>query len=151
MLTPTLKHLAFTLLIVFSPFASSASENNPGYEKLASAQPTQNPDKVEVIEFFWYGCPHCYSFEPLIDKWSKTKPDNVQFIRQPAIFSKLWGKHAKAYFTAEALDAVDKIHTDFFNTIQNLKRNCKLKSSWPLFLSPMASKKKTSRKLTIHF
>lgn len=90
-----------------------------GYEKLASPQPTQNADKIEVIEFFWYGCPHCYAFEPLLEKWVKNLPKNVEFIRQPAAFNDLWSKHAKAYFTAEALGVVDKVHADFFDAIQN--------------------------------
>lgn len=91
---------------------------NPGYENLAAIQPTQDPDKVEVIEFFWYGCPHCYQFEPEIAAWKATLPENVNFIRQPAVFSDLWGKHAKAFFTAEVLGVVDKMHEDFFYAIQ---------------------------------
>lgn len=92
-----------------------------GYETLSPAHPTQNPDKIEVIEFFWYGCPHCYSFEPALEKWLKNKPENVDFIRQPVAFNELWGKHAKAYYTAEALGVVDKVHADFFDAIQNKK------------------------------
>ncbi len=94
-----------------------------GYETITPPQPTQNPDKVEVIEFFWYGCPHCYSFEPTLSKWLQNKPENVEFIRQPAVFSKLWGDHAKAYFTAEALGVVDKVHADFFDAVQNKKQS----------------------------
>jgi thiol:disulfide interchange protein DsbA len=82
----------------------------------------QNPDKIEVIEFFWYGCPHCYSLEPAMQAWLKTKPANVEFIRQPAVFSDVWGKHAKAYYVAEALDVVEKVHADFFDAIQNKKQ-----------------------------
>ncbi len=93
-----------------------------GYEKLSPEQPTQNQDKIEIIEFFWYGCPHCYSFEPLLDEWVKNLPDNVEFIRQPAVFNDLWGKHAKAYLVAEALGVVDKVHADFFDAIQNKKQ-----------------------------
>ncbi|MDF1582617.1 MAG: thiol:disulfide interchange protein DsbA/DsbL [Methyloprofundus sp.] len=89
-----------------------------GYENLKAVQPTQDANKVEVIEFFWYGCPHCYQFEPEIEAWKATLPDNVKFIRQPAVFSDLWGKHAKAYFTAEVLGVVDKVHADFFHAIQ---------------------------------
>lgn len=99
-----------------------ANAQSPGYEVLVNPQPTQNPDKVEVIEFFWYGCPHCYHLEPDMNKWLKTKPDNVEFIRQPAIFNSLWEKHAKAYFTAEALGVVDKVHADFFDAVQNKKQ-----------------------------
>ena len=105
------------------------AENNPpkysegkGYELVQPAQLTQDPDRVEVIEFFWYGCRHCYRFEPYLNKWQQQLPDNVQFIRQPAIFGPRWSMHAKAYFTAEALDIVDKVHSDLFDAIQNKKQ-----------------------------
>jgi len=114
-----LKKLLFLLLISLSTLTQAESL---GYETLSPAQPTQNQDKIEIIEFFWYGCPHCYSFEPVLDKWLKSKPENVEFIRQPAIFSQLWGKHAKAYLVAEALGVVDKVHADFFDAIQNKKQ-----------------------------
>ncbi|MCX7102163.1 MAG: thiol:disulfide interchange protein DsbA/DsbL [Methylobacter sp.] len=110
------------LLILLFSFTTLLKAEPVGYETLSPAQPTRNPDKVEIIEFFWYGCPHCYSFEPLLEKWVKELPKNVEFIRQPAVFSDLWGKHAKAYFTAEALGVVDKIHNDFFDAIQNKKQ-----------------------------
>ncbi|MGZ5052050.1 MAG: thiol:disulfide interchange protein DsbA/DsbL [Methylobacter sp.] len=106
------------LLLAFSALLKAEST---GYETLSPAQPTHDPNKIEVIEFFWYGCPHCYSFEPALEAWVKNKPKNVEFIRQPAVFSDLWGKHAKAYFTAEALGVVDKVHADFFDAIQNKK------------------------------
>jgi thiol:disulfide interchange protein DsbA len=114
-----LKKLIF--LFLFS-YASLSLAEPLGYETLSPAQPTQNQDKVEVIEFFWYGCPHCYSLEPAMEKWLKTKPANVEFIRQPAVFSELWGKHAKAYFVAEALGVVDKVHAALFDAIQNKKQ-----------------------------
>jgi protein dithiol oxidoreductase (disulfide-forming) len=102
-------------------FAASAFADG-GYETLTPAQPVQNPDKVEVIEFFWYGCPHCYHLEPAMVEWLKTKPANVEFIRQPAVFSEVWGKHAKAFFTADALGVQEKVHADFFDAIQNKKQ-----------------------------
>ena len=108
-------------LFLFSLSTLSHAETL-GYETLTPPQPTQNQDKIEVIEFFWYGCPHCYTLEPAMEKWLKTKPANVEFIRQPAVFSDLWGKHAKAYFVAEALGVVDKVHADLFDAIQNKKQ-----------------------------
>ena len=108
------------LFLLFSYTALLKAETT-GYETLSPAQPTQHADKIEVIEFFWYGCPHCYSLEPSMQQWLKTLPPNVEFIRQPAVFNEQWGKHAKAYFTAEALGVVDKIHADFFDAIQNKK------------------------------
>ena len=55
-------------------------------------------------------------------KWLETKPANVEFIRQPAVFSDLWGKHAKAFFTAEALGITEKVHADLFDAIQNKRQ-----------------------------
>lgn len=111
-----------TIFFLFISFASISQAETLGYETLSPAQPTQNQDKIEVIEFFWYGCPHCYNLEPAMEEWLKSKPANVEFIRQPAIFSSLWGKHAKAYFVAEALDVLDQVHADFFDAIQNKKQ-----------------------------
>ena len=108
--------------LAFSNLLQAGSNNGTGYESLSPVQPTQDPSKVEVIEFFWYGCPHCFSFEPALTNWLKTKPENVQFIRMPAIFSDLWAKHAKAYFTAEALGVVNVVHVDLFDAIQNKKQ-----------------------------
>ncbi len=109
------------LFILLMSCSALLRAEGPGYQTLSSPQPTQHPDKVEVIEFFWYGCPHCYSFEPELSKWLKTLPKNVEFIRQPAVFNETWGKHAKAYFVAEALGVVDKVHADFFDAIQTKK------------------------------
>jgi len=104
----------FSLLLLSG--ASFAADK--GYTDLASVQPTQDASKVEVIEFFWYGCPHCYKLEPYMEEWAKNLPKNVTFIRQPAVFNAQWGRHAKAYFTAEYLGVVDKIHGDFFHAVQ---------------------------------
>ncbi len=113
-----LKNIALIALFCFSSLAKAED----GYEVLSPTQPVQNPEKVEVIEFFWYGCPHCYSLEPSIAKWLETKPANVEFIRQPAVFSDLWGKHAKVFFTAQALGVSDKVHADLFDAVQNKKQ-----------------------------
>jgi protein dithiol oxidoreductase (disulfide-forming) len=113
-----LKKLLFWGLFCFA-LTASAENTGDGYEVLTPAQPVQNPAKIEVMEFFWYGCPHCYHLEPAVQEWLKSKPENVEFIRQPAIFSELWGKHAKIYYTAEALGIVDKVHKPIFDAIQN--------------------------------
>lgn len=112
-----LQKLAMLSLICFAMLARA----DGGYDPVTPPQPVQNPGKIEVIEFFWYGCPHCYHLEPAMTEWLKNKPANVEFIRQPAVFSELWGKHAKAFFTAEVLGVSDKVHADFFDAIQNRK------------------------------
>jgi thiol:disulfide interchange protein DsbA len=125
MLKKFTKHSLFALSLAiaatFNPV--QAATESVGYELVAPAQPTHDVNKVEVIEFFWYGCPHCFDFEPTLAKWVKALPKNVEFIRQPAVFSEQWGKHAKAYYTAEALGVVDKIHADFFDAIQIKKEH----------------------------
>jgi thiol:disulfide interchange protein DsbA len=113
-----LKKITRTGLLILFSFCSlwvQAAESR--YEALTPAQPTRNPDKVEVIEFFSYGCPHCYSFEPLLEAWVKKLPGNVEFIRQPVLFQTNWDQYAKAYFVAEVLGVVDKIHADFFDAL----------------------------------
>ncbi len=127
-MTKLVNQFTILLLLLFTTFACAEQSKTPvftegkDYKLIKPAQPTNDPDKIEVIEFFWYGCPHCYTFEPTLSKWLKNKPDNVQFIRQPAIFGKRWAPHAKAYFTAEVMGVVDKVHADFFDAVQNKKQ-----------------------------
>lgn len=121
-------------ILLFSCAALLRAES-AGYETLTPPQPTQHADKIEVIEFFWYGCPHCYSFEPELASWLKTLPGNVEFIRQPAVFNELWGKHAKAYFVAEALGVVDKVHADLFDAVQNKKEKLDTEEALAKFFS----------------
>ena len=71
-------------------------------------------DKIEVIEFFWYGCPHCYTVEPYIKNWQM--PENVELVRIPATFSERWTIHAKVYYALESLDRLD-LHEVFFEAI----------------------------------
>ena len=100
-----------------------AGPQEDGYQEIRPAQPTQVPaGKIEVVEMFWYGCPHCYHFEPYIEKWLKTKPDDVVFRRVPAALNKSWLPHAKAYFTAEKLGILDKIHRPLFDAIHKDRR-----------------------------
>jgi protein dithiol oxidoreductase (disulfide-forming) len=76
---------------------------------------TDDQSKLEVVELFWYGCPHCFDFEPTVEKWSKQVPADVTFVRVPAIFSPVWEFHAKAFYTFEALGILEKVHRPFFD------------------------------------
>ena len=76
--------------------------------KLASA------GKVEVMEIFWYGCGHCYTFEPLVREWKKTIKDDVAFMRTPAIWQPVMRAHAALYYVADALELPQEVHTDLF-------------------------------------
>ena len=112
------KYLIFTILI--SLFNQALA--NDGYVEITPAQPTHSGDKIEVLEVFWYGCPHCYDFEPFINEWLEKKPEDVVFRRMPGIFRKDWIPHAKAYFTAEKLNILNKIHSALFTAIHKEKK-----------------------------
>jgi thiol:disulfide interchange protein DsbA len=92
------------------------------YLRLAKPQPTSVADKVEVVELFWYSCPHCFYLEPNISKWLENKPDDVEFLRLPAVLGKGWELLGKAYFTAELLGVVDRIHEPLFEAIHVKKQ-----------------------------
>jgi thiol:disulfide interchange protein DsbA len=74
-------------------------------------------DKIEVTEFFWYGCGHCYNFEPQLVQWKKTLPDDVVVIGSPAMWNNLMEIHAKAYYAAEVLGVLDSVHMPLFQAI----------------------------------
>lgn len=87
------------------------------YQLLNPPMRTDNPAKVEVAEYFWYGCPHCFHMEPLMRKWEATMPATAEFVRVPADFDGRWGLMARAYYTAQILGVLDKVHEPLFNAI----------------------------------
>ena len=91
------------------------------YETLPAKVPTSSGDKIEVVEMFWYGCPHCFRLEPAVEKWLETKPDNVEYVRVPGVGGR-WDLGAQAFYTAEKLGMLEKIHTAMFDAIHVEKR-----------------------------
>lgn len=87
------------------------------YAVLLSPQPTTSGDKIEVLEFFWYGCPHCYKLYPQIRIWQKKIPKDVSFKYIPAIFRKNWIPGAKTFYTLEILGGEDKLHNKIYDAI----------------------------------
>jgi thiol:disulfide interchange protein DsbA len=89
------------------------------YNRLSPTQPTSSPpDKVEVAEIFWYGCPHCYALDPAVKSWVASKPDYVTFVRVPVVWSDVAKTHARAFYTAEALGKIGAMHDALFREIQ---------------------------------
>jgi len=117
--------LVFSILFIFNSMACAETYEEGKHYKRIDQPKTIDSDKVEVLEFFWYGCPHCYSFEPYLDKWKKNKPENVEFVRVPATFQPLWVLHARAYYALQMLGAEEKIHLKFFSEIHNKKNYMK--------------------------
>lgn len=139
-----IKTLLAGLLIACTGFAgSTAFAANPvfqagaNYIAVSPAQPTAvAPGQIEVIEFFWYGCPHCFAYEPYVTAWLRHKPANVVFKLIPAAWP--GGEHmdidARAYYTAAALGLEPKIHNPLFNAIH-------VQNEYALMTSPDALQK----------
>jgi len=85
------------------------------YTRLAQPVPVPASGKIEVVEFFWYGCPHCFAFEPAIGPWSKKLPADVSFRRVHVAFDALKERHQKMYYALEAIGAVEQMHAKVFN------------------------------------
>ncbi len=97
-------------------------EEGVHYERIVPAQPTSTVNKVEVLEIFWYGCPHCFRFEPYVERWLRKKPENAQFVRLPGIFTPSWEVGARAFYTAKLLGMFDELHKPILNAIHLQKR-----------------------------
>ncbi len=111
---------ALLLIVPLLACAQPASEQyqeGKQYELISPPQPTGNSATVEVVEAFWYACPHCFHLEPTLEAWLKHKPADVTFIRMPAAFNPSWELLARAYYSAEELGVLDKIHEPLFNAI----------------------------------
>jgi thiol:disulfide interchange protein DsbA len=117
----------------FSPIASAMAATTPSaaapipsrwvdgknYSTLVPAQPTSSsPDKVEVVEVFWYGCPHCFALDPSLETWrSKNKAAYVEFVRVPVMWGPVHKQHARLYYTIQALGKYEQLHSAVFREI----------------------------------
>ncbi|NMG65559.1 thioredoxin domain-containing protein [Azoarcus indigens] len=106
------------LAVLASPAATVLAADSAGgasFRTLPTPVPTEVQGKVEVIEFFSYGCPHCHDFEPLLERWVKALPADVNFVRVPITFNRPdWTAYAKLYVTLEALGEVNRQHAAVF-------------------------------------
>jgi thiol:disulfide interchange protein DsbA len=119
-----IKRLLLSLsLVVFAPLSALAEQSSDKYvegthyDLITPAIRTVEPDKIEVAEFFWYGCGHCYNFEPMIVQWKKTLADDVNFVGSPAMWNPLMELHAKAFYAADALGVLDTMHPVLFQAM----------------------------------
>ncbi|HEX7027812.1 MAG TPA: thiol:disulfide interchange protein DsbA/DsbL [Gammaproteobacteria bacterium] len=102
------------------PPASGKYAEGVHYNRLASPQPGGG-EEIEVIEFFWYGCPHCADFDPFIQSWKKSKPEGVKFTLVPAVFMPEWEVGAKAFYALQMLDALE-VHSRVFDQIHKERK-----------------------------
>jgi thiol:disulfide interchange protein DsbA len=92
------------------------------YTLVKPPQPTEGDNKIEVLEFFQYTCPHCRTYEPVLEGWRKTLPSDVAYRRNPIAWNESTFPHVKIYYTLEALGKVDAMHTKVFGAIQSDRR-----------------------------
>lgn len=112
------------MLLPLLSWAQSDVEFKAGvhYETLAFPVKTTDANRIEVVEAFGYPCPHCNSFEPLLEHWNKSKAEDVNFVRIPVVFGRSWEPMARAYYVAEVLKAVEQTHGAMFNAVHVERR-----------------------------
>jgi protein dithiol oxidoreductase (disulfide-forming) len=120
---------ALVATLALLSFACSAQDAGSQYQEgkhfkaVAKVAKPADPKRITVEEFFWYGCQHCFHFEPDISAWVKKKPADVDFLRMPASLGRPEGiAHQKAYYTAEALGVTEKIHKPLFDAIHEQRQ-----------------------------
>lgn len=107
------------LLVTLLPMTAAHAALTEGfdYQILSPEMGTDSGKKIEVAEFFWYRCPHCYHLEPGLNAWLKKAPKDVAIRRIPAVLNDSWAQLAKAYYSMEALGVANKYHDALFNAI----------------------------------
>ena len=112
-----------TGLAALSPSASAQGAPVEGRQYVRLTQPlpiSVPPGKIEVVDFFWYGCPHCAAFEPELDAWARKLPEQVVFSRVPVAFRpEPFTTHQRIFYALEALGALETMHRKVFYAIHN--------------------------------
>ena len=113
-----------TAILAFSGSAMAAQfVAGTDYKVIPKPIKVERPGKIEVREFFWYGCPHCFKLEPHMQTWLKQLPKDVRFVRTPAAMNPLWEQGARAYYASEALGVRQKAHLQLFHDIHVGQKN----------------------------
>lgn len=109
---------ATAFVMAFSAQAMSAEfVAGKDYTVVANPAKVEVTGKIEVREFFWYGCPHCFTLEPHMQTWLKKLPKDVRFVRTPASMNPVWEQGARGYYVMEALGVRKNIHLPLFHEI----------------------------------
>ena len=136
MMRHTIRFLLLTCLSIGALAESFQFEEGTHYVKLETPVATRNPAIVEVTEYFSYGCPHCYRFEPLIAQWKENLPADVEFNRTPAVWQVTgYELFARTYYTLQALGVLEDVHGDLFNAIHGERRRLYDLESMSAFLA----------------
>lgn len=127
-----IKQLFAVLVLLCATQALAEPQAGKDYKLVNPPQPTSSGSKVEVLEFFFYGCSHCFKLHPLLSEWEKKMPKDVELVYVPAIFNASWEPMARTLYALEALGQLKQLHEDLFgawNTnIQDLTDEAKITS-----------------------
>ena len=106
------KHFVLLVALFCSMSASAESVLGKDYTRLSQAQPTRPGNKIEILEFFFYGCSHCFHLHPALSAWEKKMPKDVELQYVPVIFRDNWEPMARTFYALEALNQREKLHDD---------------------------------------
>lgn len=116
-----LRRRTLMLALGLAPLGALAQARQPArgvdYTELSPVQPVESQGKIEVIEFFWYGCPYCYTLEPLLERWIPKLPADAVFRRVPAVLNQGWASEAVVFYAFEALNVLGRLHRPFFDAL----------------------------------
>lgn len=119
------KTLLLILLFTCLPLVAAEKEQfNEGvnYFEVFPTYPGSEPGKIEVVEFFWYNCPHCYDFEPHLEQWLASKPADVNYIQAPVIFNETARFHAEVYYSLQMMGLGHDLQMKIFAEIHDKKQ-----------------------------
>ncbi len=116
-----MKKLLAALMLIASFSVMAEPQMGKEFDRTAQTINAESPNKIEVIELFWYGCGHCYQMEQPINAWVKKLPADVTFKRVPGLPNAKWAPMAKAYYAMETLGILEKLHTPLFEAIHKQK------------------------------
>ena len=134
---------ALSLSVLSQPtHAADAAFEGHDYAKIKVPQPVATGKKIEVLEFFWYRCPHCFQLEPGLHAWLKKLPKDAQVRRVPAVFRSDWLPAAKLYYTLEQMGQIERLNGKVFDAY-NIKR---INLDEPAVLGPWIARQGVDRK-----
>jgi len=110
------------LLLAFAALIASKTAHAAGFENIDPPQNTSVSDKVEVLEYLWLGCPHCYALEPTMEEWEKNKPEYVHFVREAPPLNQSWENHSRGFYAAQLMGMEQEFVVAMFDAIHEQKK-----------------------------
>lgn len=127
--------IAAALVLVAGPLAAKPFQEGVQYVPIQPQPAMGTGDQVEVIEFFWYGCPHCRDFEPTVTRWAEKLPENVSFSQMPVMFGGSADLHAQVFYALEGMGELERLHKKIFDAMHVDKRKLKSRAEVDAFLA----------------